>query len=106
VIRGRKRLVGLVDGAPQFDGVAILPGTHSKWVTISGGSIVGFQTFLTGELFDLLAHHSFLRHSVASDGRDIAAVPDFALAVRRVAEDGLPFLASIFSVPIRSSSTA
>lgn len=102
VIRGEEtQLVGLVDGEPRFDGIAILPGTHSKWVAVAGGSIPSFRTFLTGELFDLLAHHSFLRHSVASDGRELAAVPDFALAVRRVAEDGLPFLASIFSVRVR-----
>jgi 2-dehydro-3-deoxygalactonokinase len=102
VIRGEEtQIVGLIDSEPRFDGIAILPGTHSKWVAVAGGAIVSFQTFLTGELFDLLAHHSFLRHSVASDGRDLASAPDFALAVRRVAEDGLPFLASIFSVRVR-----
>ncbi len=103
VIRGEEtQIVGLVDGEPGFDGVAILPGTHSKWVTVAGRSIVDFQTFLTGELFDLLAHKSFLRHSVAGEADDISASPDFALAVRRTAEEGLPFLSAIFSVRARA----
>jgi 2-dehydro-3-deoxygalactonokinase len=102
VIRGEEtQAVGLVDREPAFRGVSIHPGTHSKWAAISDGTITGFQTFLTGEIFDLLSRVSFLRHSVASDGRDLAAVPDFALAVRRTAAEGLPFLAAIFSVRVR-----
>ncbi len=102
VIRGEEtQAVGLLAREPGFDGLAILPGTHSKWMRIADGTIMDFQTFLTGELFDLLAHHSFLRHSVAEGGRDIAGVPDFTLAVRRVTEEGLPFLAGIFSVRAR-----
>ena len=66
-----------------------------------GGAITDFQTYLTGEMFELLSRHSFLRHSVADDGRDLSAVPDFALAVRRTAKEGLPFLAAIFSVRSR-----
>ena len=103
VMRGEEtQIVGLIDSEPGFDGVAILPGTHSKWVTIAGGAIVTFQTFLTGELFDLLAHQSFLRHSVAASAGDLDASPDFALAVRRTAEEGLPFLSAIFSVRARA----
>jgi 2-dehydro-3-deoxygalactonokinase len=102
VIRGEEtQIVGLLDREPDFAGVAILPGTHSKWATIGKSAIIDFQTFLTGEIFDLLARHSFLRHSVAENGRDLSAEPDFALAVRRTAEEGLPFLAAIFSVRAR-----
>jgi 2-dehydro-3-deoxygalactonokinase len=102
VIRGEEtQAVGLMTREHDFDGVAILPGTHSKWMRIGGGTVIDFQTFLTGELFELLARHSFLRHSVAERARDVADAPGFALAVRRVAEEGLPFLASIFSVRVR-----
>lgn len=102
VIRGEEtQIVGLVDGEPAYAGLAILPGTHSKWATIRGGAITGFQTYLTGELFTLLSRHSFLRHSVSEDGRDLAGEPDFALGVRRTASEGLPFLASVFSVRVR-----
>ena len=102
VIRGEEtQMVGLIDRG-RADGIVILPGTHSKWATIAGGRITGFHTFLTGEMFDLLARHSFLRHSIAADGGDVAGEPDFALAVRRTVTDGLPFLAAIFSVRVRA----
>ena len=102
VLRGEEtQIIGLVDGEPDFAGLAILPGTHSKWATIAGGALTSFQTFLTGELFELLSRHSFLRHSVAESDRDLSAEPDFALAVRRMAEEGLPFLSAVFSVRVR-----
>ena len=102
VIRGEEtQLVGLMEEEPDFDGIAILPGTHSKWAAISKGQITTFQTFLTGEMFDLLARKSFLRHSVAEDADDIAGSPHFALAVKRSVEEGLPFLGAIFSVRVR-----
>jgi 2-dehydro-3-deoxygalactonokinase len=102
VIRGEEtQIVGLIDRDPDFAGVAILPGTHSKWVAIAAGTVTDFQTYLSGEMFDLLAHHSFLRHSVAEAGGDLSEAPDFTLAVRRVAEEGLPFLGAIFSVRAR-----
>jgi 2-dehydro-3-deoxygalactonokinase len=38
----------------------LLPGTHSKWVVVEDAHVVGFQTWLTGELFALLRDHSIL----------------------------------------------
>ncbi len=103
VIRGEEtQIVGLVDGEPGFDGVAVMPGTHSKWVSIAAGTINDFQTVMTGELFDLLAHASFLRHSVAASAGDLTISPDFALAVTRTVGEGLPFLAALFSVRARA----
>jgi len=102
VIRGEEtQIVGFIERQPGFAGVCVMPGTHSKWVSVANGTVVGFQTYMTGELFDLLAHRSFLRHSVAAGDGDIAAAPDFALAVKRTAERGLPFLSAIFSVRAR-----
>lgn len=102
VIRGEEtQLVGLMEEEPDFSGIAILPGTHSKWAAIENGRITTFQTFLTGEVFELLARKSFLRHSVAEDSDDIAGSSDFALAVRRSVLEGLPFLGAIFSVRVR-----
>lgn len=37
-----------------------LPGTHSKWVLVQQGSIIRFQSFISGELFALLRQHSSL----------------------------------------------
>lgn len=40
--------------------IIALPGTHSKWVDIEDGTILGFRTHPTGELFALLAGQSTL----------------------------------------------
>jgi 2-dehydro-3-deoxygalactonokinase len=42
------------------DALVVLPGTHSKWVRVEGGAIARFSTFLTGEMFALLAQHSIV----------------------------------------------
>ncbi len=42
------------------DALVVLPGTHSKWVQVTGGAITGFSTFLTGEMFALLRQHSII----------------------------------------------
>lgn len=102
VIRGEEtQLVGLMEKEPDFEGLAILPGTHSKWAAVRGGEITSFQTFMTGEMFELLAKKSFLRHSVSELVDDLASSPDFELAVRRSVEAELPFLAAVFSVRVR-----
>ncbi len=65
VIRGEEtQIAGFLAHNPGWDGVICLPGTHSKWVHLSAGEVVSFQTFLTGEMFALLSEHSVLRHSV------------------------------------------
>ncbi len=68
VMRGEEtQLLGLLGLHPGFAGTAILPGTHSKWVTIDDGRITRFETAMTGELYELLAEHSVLRHSLAGE---------------------------------------
>ena len=79
VMRGEEtQIAGFLAGRPRFDGVLCLPGTHTKWVHVSAGEIVSFATFMTGEVFALLAGSSVLRHSVGSDEWSEA---DFAEAV-------------------------
>lgn len=71
VMRGEEtQIAGFLAAEPEFDGVLCLPGTHNKWVRISAGEIVSFQTFMTGEMFALLSEHSVLRHSVGAEGWD------------------------------------
>jgi 2-dehydro-3-deoxygalactonokinase len=102
VMRGEEtQIAGVIEREPAFDGTAILPGTHSKWVRIENGTILDFQSYLTGELFQLLSRQSFLRHSVAENAGELAAAPGFALGVERTAGDDLPFLAALFSVRVR-----
>lgn len=46
------------------DGVAVCPGTHSKWVRVEGGRITDLRTVMTGELFAVLRAHSILGRSM------------------------------------------
>ncbi len=70
VMRGEEtQIAGLLAAMPTFDGVLCLPGTHTKWVHISAGEVISFRTFMTGELFGLIAKTSVLRHSIG-DGWD------------------------------------
>jgi 2-dehydro-3-deoxygalactonokinase len=46
------------------DALMVLPGTHSKWVSLENGAITGFDTFMTGEFYALLKEHSILAKSL------------------------------------------
>ncbi|NRA19753.1 MAG: 2-dehydro-3-deoxygalactonokinase [Oceanospirillaceae bacterium] len=71
VMRGEEtQIAGLLASDDNFNGAVCLPGTHSKWAQINDGKISSFQTFLTGELYALLAQKSVLRHSVDCDEWD------------------------------------
>ncbi|MFK7745139.1 MAG: 2-dehydro-3-deoxygalactonokinase [Roseobacter sp.] len=71
VMRGEEtQIAGFLSLNPSWDGVLCLPGTHTKWVELSAGEVVSFQTFMTGEMFALLSASSVLRHSVAPQAWD------------------------------------
>jgi 2-dehydro-3-deoxygalactonokinase len=71
VMRGEEtQIAGALALDPAFDGAMCLPGTQSKWVQISAGEVVSFQTYLTGEMFALLSAQSVLRHGMAATGWD------------------------------------
>ena len=55
VMRGEEtQVAGILQQNPAFDGVICMPGTHTKWVRVSKGQIVRFQTCMTGEIFALI----------------------------------------------------
>lgn len=56
-------------GVRAQDGIFILPGTHSKWVSVTNGIVTDFSTFMTGELFEILCRHSLLGRLMA-EGED------------------------------------
>jgi 2-dehydro-3-deoxygalactonokinase len=68
VMRGEEtQLLGLTLLSPGYSGLAVLPGTHSKWAMLDGTVLTRFSTAMTGELFDVLRTHSVLRHSLAGE---------------------------------------
>lgn len=63
VMRGEEtQLLGVTE--PDYTGLVCIPGTHSKWVRIEDGRLVEFSTYMTGELFSVIAQHSILAHAV------------------------------------------
>ncbi|MEJ0012046.1 MAG: 2-dehydro-3-deoxygalactonokinase [Bauldia sp.] len=102
VMRGEEtQIVGLIDAETAFAGSVVLPGTHSKWAKVERGTIADFASFISGELFALLARQSFLRHSVAdpNDTGDVSASADFRAGAERARD--VPFAATLFSVRVR-----
>lgn len=61
VMRGEEvQVLGLRAQCGESDFCAILPGTHSKHVTVQQQQITQFSTYMTGEVFSLLVNHSIL----------------------------------------------
>lgn len=84
--------------------LVILPGTHSKHLQIDAGRIDDFRTFMTGELFEVLARHSILRHSVSHDSSlDLLSTGELLSAFRGGVEQAadLPLSAALFQVRTR-----
>jgi 2-dehydro-3-deoxygalactonokinase len=83
--------------------LVILPGTHSKHLGVENGQIVALQTFMTGELFDLLCEHSVLRHSVEAPPPSDAWTPKALAELRRGVRHGrsTPLSAALFRVRTR-----
>jgi len=66
VMRGEEvQLLGISHLIHTQKCVCILPGTHSKHIWIENQKVVNFQTFMTGEIFQLLSAHSILKESVS-----------------------------------------
>lgn len=42
----------------------VLPGTHSKWVTVTDSKITHFSTWMTGEFYALMRQHSILARTL------------------------------------------
>ena len=64
------QLLGLAACGRNGSDLVCMPGTHSKWVSLSndGRTVTRFSTSLSGDLFAALSQHSVLRHSVSGAG--------------------------------------
>jgi 2-dehydro-3-deoxygalactonokinase len=84
VMRGEEvQIFGAMQLAGVADGLFVLPGTHSKWATVRSGRVMGFRTFMTGEVYGLFAQHSILARTL-----DANAPLDAAAFRRGVARAG------------------
>jgi 2-dehydro-3-deoxygalactonokinase len=79
VMRGEESQVLGVPLLLRDGGIACLPGTHSKWVRVAGGRIVGFSTHMTGEAYGALRSQTILGRMMR-DGPSDGAPFDAGLA--------------------------
>lgn len=75
--------------------LAVLPGTHSKWVWVENGVILRFSSWMTGELYAALTEHTILGRLMAADAQHDAAA--FARGVRYGYEAPEAAMSRIFS---------
>lgn len=72
VMRGEEtQLLGAMGLAPAS--CYVMPGTHSKWVSVADGSVERFDTVMTGELHHLLMSYSLIGKGLPAQQRDEAA---------------------------------
>lgn len=83
VMRGEEtQLLGCAESMKNSDCLIAMPGTHSKWVRVVRHEVLGFSTFMTGELFDIISKQSILQHAVKDSGGFDGAHPAFIAALR------------------------
>ncbi len=61
----------------------VLPGTHSKWVRHGEGTIAGFHTFMTGEIFAALRDHTILGRLLPAGAQGSEAAFDAGVTAMR-----------------------
>lgn len=97
VMRGEEtQLLGAV-ASGRRDGWVVLPGTHSKWVLLRDGMVERLATYMTGELFAMLAAGGTLGALMQGDGADQEAF----LAGLDEARRGEPLSHSLFGARAR-----
>ncbi len=69
-IFGALQLLGMTE-APKV--TLVLPGTHSKWVTVSSNRVTDFSSWMTGEFYALLRQHSILARSLPAQEPELDA---------------------------------
>lgn len=95
VMRGEEtQILGAVEEG--FNGVVCIPGTHSKWVAIDNGSIVGFTTFMTGEMFSVITTHSILSHAVDTDAFPVRPNAVFREALAAASSGSVELTSALF----------
>ena len=68
VMRGEETQVfGALQLLNLNDARLVLPGTHSKWVSVKNQQVTDFSTWMTGEFYALLRQHSILTRTLPAN---------------------------------------
>ena len=102
VMRGEEtQVLGVLSALPGSEAsqplLIGLPGSHSKWVRAVDGCIVHFDTFMTGEVYAALAHHTILGRTLAHAEAFDAQAFDRGVAVALSVSGAAGPLSTIFS---------
>jgi 2-dehydro-3-deoxygalactonokinase len=99
VMRGEEtQLAGAAASLGPGRHLVCMPGTHSKWVGLVDGTVTGFQTFMTGELFSVLSAQSILSHSIGPETKVSADRPAFLDWCRNALADSAAIETSLFRI--------
>lgn len=99
VMRGEETQLAGISALASGSHLVCMPGTHSKWVDMRDGTVAGFCTWMTGELFSLLSRQSILSHSVAgADAAGEPVSPAFRQACAEALADGGDIGARLFRI--------
>lgn len=83
VCRGEETL-GL--GSGVADGLVVMPGTHSKWMSLEAGRVTGFASAMTGEMYALLREHSMIGRPATEPADEAGFAQGLEAAERNQAE--------------------
>ena len=94
IMRGEEtEAIGLLNAAARGERcLLLLPGTHSKHLLVKDDQIKTFWTYMTGELFDVLARNSILKTTTDLTALDKRSPENFAAydsGVAQAAKAGL-----------------
>ncbi len=105
VMRGEEiQFLGIVNSdeviLPNTDQyVLVLPGTHSKHIHVKDGVMVDFETFMTGEIFNIISEHSILKDSISVNKLSLSSSLNTQTAFREGIKMSItPILHSLFTV--------
>jgi 2-dehydro-3-deoxygalactonokinase len=96
IMRGEEtQILGAIEHLDINDAIFVLPGTHSKWVQISNRHLMYFNTYMTGEMYNIIKENSILRFSV-EDGHP--ELDDAFIHGVELAKKGASLLNQLFTV--------
>lgn len=100
VMRGEEtQLAGIEQTRQVGRHILCMPGTHSKWVEVEDGTVAGFGTWMTGELYSVIGRESVLKHSIGGGALAFQPrSPAFAAAVETALEDADGVTSRLFAV--------
>ena len=102
VMRGEEiQWMGIAETlALESNSLFILPGTHSKHLHCQYGELLDFQTWMTGELFEIISTHSILSNSVEKGSFEAKEKEAFVEGVKAAMDDS-SMAGKLFSIRVK-----